>query len=148
MLLIFAMLTVVTVVFFKPSATEQHYYHLIVTAESENWRIEDYKIEIQPQTFVSGGGRIQLKSDKLVSEFFQAEFTLVSKNKQVVIWRKTMTGDMQISDVDIGRIEGPVLTEDGDYIKLDDIEHIYAQITWNNQNGDTIEERISLYEKG
>ncbi len=147
MLLIFAMLTVVTVVFFRPSATEQHYYHLITTAESEHWRIEEYRIELQPQTVVSGSGRIKIKSDKLVSGFFQTEILLESENKQVVIWRKTMTGEMQPIDMEIGTIEGPILTDAGDYITLEDIQHIYAQIAWNDMDGETRVERINLYER-
>ncbi|MBO8170447.1 MAG: hypothetical protein H0Z33_00970 [Bacillaceae bacterium] len=121
-----------------------------LTGESDNWRLEHYRLRITPDTFMAGEGKLYYKSDPdgLNTDFYQIRVYAVIDDQIRALQGKSVSGDifhMNLKQITTGSTEGLVLTHEGRPIKLADIEEIYAVIKWREENGEMLEEKISLF---
>ncbi len=125
-----------------------------MTGDSDNWRIENYQIEITSDSFKAGNGKLFMKgTDEYKTDSFSIEAHAIMNNEDKVISQfssSAYTGDgMNIAGKqDTGAIDsGAYLNEDGDPITLDDINNVYVMVEWWDQDKEKdMEERIDLYD--
>ena len=121
--------------------------YLLLTGESEHWKLSDYEILLTPNGETIGNGKLIMKN---ANEYFTDSFSfrtyVVVDGTSNRIHTGSVSGKTDISKQTTGKIE-----KDGhnaNALSLKNIDNIYIEVEWTDQETKgNKRERIDLYNK-
>ncbi|MFD2705742.1 hypothetical protein [Salibacterium lacus] len=125
--------------------------YLLLMGESSSWKLDEYEIEMTPESFLVGNGTIHMKNEnEYLTDFFHFETHAVISGEDTVIHSGSVSGsEIDITEETTGANEGAAhLNENGNPVRLDDISKIYMAIEWwNTDERKNVSEEIDLYSR-
>lgn len=129
------------------SETTQDNKPLTFNGEGEIWQIENYQIEITPNSFVAGNGELSMKN---VNEYFSNLLSFevhaeINEGDEVIHKFKILGIKDNIAFKEIGKIKGePYIDKRGQPITYRDFNNLYVIIEWEDSQGNRKKEKINL----
>ena len=127
-------------------------YYLLLTGESNTWKVDSYELSLTPETLKAGDGTLRMKNEtEYQTEYFNMEVHAVIDHKDTVIQTKAVTGShTSIAQINTGAIEGGTFyNKEGKAIELANISDIYMIVEWQDTTVSKrkMTETIHLYGK-
>ncbi|MFD2638574.1 hypothetical protein [Piscibacillus salipiscarius] len=124
-----------------------HYYVFNLDGESENWDLNQYKVEFVPTSHTAGGGTLHFNGERgpIVDSLNFQTYALVD-GVEVTLQSESIHEPLDASTVNIGFVDNNVFKPNGDPVMFQDIEKIHAEIEWPGASGEYQTEEIVLYE--
>ncbi|MFS1515457.1 hypothetical protein V1503_02905 [Bacillus sp. SCS-151] len=159
-LFLMSLFVIILLVFVNQSPKKINSYYFTLSGDSENWEVRNYKIAILPDKHKTGSTELKFKSkDGLKTNFYDfSVYTAISKEiegstgKKIVVEEETIYSQSRggfiptINEILIEKYEStsPLIYK-GTPITIANIEEIYAEVLWEDESGQIIKEKISLY---
>lgn len=128
-------------------STDNYRYYFSLMGEGDKWVVNPYQIEISPESFKAGNGKIVMKGKSEYStDTYNIRVFAVYDDEEKVIQGNSVSGNAvkDITQISTGTIE----SSDGKYLSPDKINNIYMKIEWKDlDSGKWLEEKIDLFNK-
>lgn len=129
------------------------------SGESENWKVENFGIEIIFDRFRTIEGTLSMKNQtEFLADYLDVKFEIKIKGKNTKVYHSktlssdvpyTLNSDLNLAENTTGKISWlmNLTNKDGEPVKFEDIEQISLLVQWKGQNEKVfMVERIELRE--